>query len=39
VIDPRTGGEAWERVGVPPAVEVPAADALRAALRHAGKQA
>jgi hypothetical protein len=37
VIDPRTGGEAWERVGVPPTVAVPAADALQAALRHAGK--
>jgi hypothetical protein len=37
VIDPRTGGEAWERVGVPVDVEVPAADALEAALRHAGK--
>jgi retinol-binding protein 3 len=39
VIDPRTGGEAWERVGVPPDIQVPAADALQAALRHAGKQA
>jgi hypothetical protein len=38
VIDPRTGGEAWERVGVPPDVDVPAPDALQAALRHAGKQ-
>jgi hypothetical protein len=37
VIDPRTGGEAWERVGVPPDVAVPAADALQAALQHAGK--
>jgi hypothetical protein len=37
VIDPRTGGEAWERVGVPVDIEVPAADALQAALRHAGK--
>jgi retinol-binding protein 3 len=37
VIDPRTGGEAWERVGVPPTLEVPEADALQAALRHAGK--
>jgi hypothetical protein len=37
VLDPRTGREAWERVGVAPDVEVAADDALTAALRHAGK--
>jgi hypothetical protein len=35
VLDPRTGEEAWERVGVAPDVEVAAADALEAALRRA----
>lgn len=39
VLDPRTGQEAWERVGVAPDVEVAADDALTAALRHAGKPA
>jgi hypothetical protein len=39
VLDPRTGEEAWERVGVAPDVEVAADDALEAALRHAGKPA
>jgi hypothetical protein len=35
VLDPRTGQEAWERVGVAPDVEVAAADALAAALQRA----
>jgi hypothetical protein len=39
VIDPRTGEEAWERVGVLPHVEVPAPEALEAALRHARRGA